>query len=175
MLSERSFQIYTFPQLPVHHPALPCIITTTFSNSVEVKGEGPNRWSLSDEQQLWRPAYLDRSHKQRAEPRDPWCHSSCYSTSVFLQRESTAHRVIVISVLYFFLSVLDSRLPEGMGMGGLGEKGRGIKKYTLAITKQSWGCTVQHRNILSNIVITIYGARWALELSGEHFVKYVTV
>ena len=30
-------------------------------------------------------------------------------------------------------------------MGGLGEKGEGIKKYRLIVIKQSWECEVQHR------------------------------
>ena len=39
-------------------------------------------------------------------------------------------------------------------MGRLGEKGEG--------------------DIVNNIVITMYGASWVLEISGEHFVKYMT-
>ena len=31
------------------------------------------------------------------------------------------------------------------GVRGLDEKGEGIKKYKLVVTKQSWGCKVQHR------------------------------
>ena len=35
-------------------------------------------------------------------------------------------------------------LPEGYGVGGMGEKGEGLVKYKVAVTKQSWGCEVQH-------------------------------
>ena len=28
------------------------------------------------------------------------------------------------------------------------------------------------RNMVNDIVITVYGARWVLEILGEHFVKY---
>ena len=31
------------------------------------------------------------------------------------------------------------------GNWGLGEKCEGIKKYKLVVTKQSWGCKVQHK------------------------------
>ena len=61
------------------------------------------------------------------------------------------------------------------GVGELGKKAEGSKKYKLAVTKQSQGCEVQHRNIVDNIVVTRCGARWVLEISGEHFVKHMTV
>ena len=31
------------------------------------------------------------------------------------------------------------------GFRGFGEKGEGIEKCRLVVTKQSWGCKVQHR------------------------------
>ena len=34
---------------------------------------------------------------------------------------------------------------RGGGMGRLGEKGEGIKKYKLVFIKSSWGCKIQHR------------------------------
>ena len=37
-------------------------------------------------------------------------------------------------------------LPERRGVGGLGERGEQIKKYKLAVTKQSQGYKIQHRN-----------------------------
>ena len=36
-------------------------------------------------------------------------------------------------------------LPDGRGIRVLNEIGEGIKKYKLAVTKQPWGCKVQHR------------------------------
>ena len=50
----------------------------------------------------------------------------------------------------------------GGGTGGPGERDKGIQKYKLAVTKQSEGYTVQHRNIVDNILITMYGVRWGL-------------
>lgn len=32
-----------------------------------------------------------------------------------------------------------------VGGGGLGERGEGVKKYNLAVTKWSQGCKVRHR------------------------------
>ena len=55
------------------------------------------------------------------------------------------------------------------------EKGEEIEKYKLEVTSS-------HRDVkhgipdrVSNIVITMYGARWVLDLSGKHFVKYTIV
>ena len=56
-------------------------------------------------------------------------------------------------------------VARGEGFGELGEKGEGIKKYKLIVTKQSWVCKVQLGNIVNDIVITVRGARWALEIS----------
>ena len=56
-------------------------------------------------------------------------------------------------------------------VGGLCEKGEGIKKYKLVVTKQSRGCKVQHRDIVSNVVISMCGARWVLDLLGESLHK----
>ena len=51
---------------------------------------------------------------------------------------------------------------------GLGGRGDEIKKYRLVLRKQSQGCKYSTGNIVNNIVITTYGARWVLEISGEH-------
>ena len=53
----------------------------------------------------------------------------------------------------------------------MGEKGEGIKKYELMVTKQSWDVKYRVRNIDNNIVIIVYGARWVLELLGESLNK----
>ena len=37
------------------------------------------------------------------------------------------------------------QLPDGKEVGGMGKKGKGIKKYKLDVTEQSWWCKVQHR------------------------------
>ena len=38
-----------------------------------------------------------------------------------------------------------STVARWQGVGRIGEKGEGIKKYKLVVTEQSWGCKVQHR------------------------------
>ena len=58
-------------------------------------------------------------------------------------------------------------MPEGRRAGELGEKGEGIKNYKLAATKQSWACKVG--NIVNNITITMYCARWVLKILGGLF------
>ena len=64
----------------------------------------------------------------------------------------------------------DWRLPEGRGIGELGEKGEGIKKYKLVVTKYRGG---KHSigNIVNDIVITVYGTRQVLDL----LIKYDNV
>ena len=60
---------------------------------------------------------------------------------------------------------------DGSRVGGLGEKGEGIKKFNLAVTKQSRGRKCSIGNTASSIVRTMHGARWALDLSGGSFSK----
>ena len=36
-------------------------------------------------------------------------------------------------------------VARGEGAWGLGGKGEGSEKYRLVVTKESWGCKVQHR------------------------------
>ena len=49
----------------------------------------------------------------------------------------------------------------------LGEKGEGIEKYRLVVTKQSWDVKSSTGNTVNNVVTPTYGARWALKPSGE--------
>ena len=44
-------------------------------------------------------------------------------------------------------------------MGGLGEKGEGIKKYKLTVTNSQEDVKYSMENIVNNIVITTYGVR----------------
>ena len=53
-------------------------------------------------------------------------------------------------------------MPEGWG---LNEKGKGIKKYRLVVTKICTEVKYSVGNAVSNIVVTMYGARWVLEIS----------
>ena len=48
----------------------------------------------------------------------------------------------------------------------MGEKGEGIRKYKLVVTVQLWGFKFTIRNVIHDI-ITMYGARWVLDLSGR--------
>ena len=48
----------------------------------------------------------------------------------------------------------------------MGESGEGIEKYRLVVTEWSWGLKYSIGNIVNNIVITIYGVRWVLDLLG---------
>ena len=60
--------------------------------------------------------------------------------------------------------------------GGLGEKGEGIKKHKLVVTKQlqnSHGEVNSIENIVNGIIITVHGAQWVLELVGKHFLSYI--
>ena len=40
-------------------------------------------------------------------------------------------------------SQIQGWFPGGKGMGGVGEKGEGVKKYKRVVTEQSWGCKIQ--------------------------------
>ena len=64
----------------------------------------------------------------------------------------------------------------GMRLLGLGEKGERDSDGQIGSYMNS------HRdveysagNIVSNVVITLYGASWALDLLGDHFVNYIKV
>ena len=49
----------------------------------------------------------------------------------------------------------------------MGIKGGGTEKYRLVVTKQSRDVKYGTGNIVSNNVITMYGARWVLDISGR--------
>ena len=55
---------------------------------------------------------------------------------------------------------------RGAGCGKLGETGEGIKKYKLPVIKQISHEDVRYSigNTVNNIVITLYGDRWLLDL-----------
>ena len=56
-------------------------------------------------------------------------------------------------------------MPDRIGVEGMGEKGKGIKKYKLAVTKQSLGTQYTATgNTVNDTVITMYAATWALEI-----------
>ena len=62
-------------------------------------------------------------------------------------------------------------VARGEGYRGLGEKGEGVEKL-----QNSHGDTKYSiENTVNNSMITMCGARWALEISGEHFMKYVII
>ena len=56
-------------------------------------------------------------------------------------------------------------IARGEGVRELGETVEGIKKHRLVITKLSWDVNYSIENIVNNIVITMHGTRWVLEIS----------
>lgn len=58
------------------------------------------------------------------------------------------------------------------GRWEMGKKGEGIKMYQLFVTELSWGCEVQHRNTVSNNLITMNGVRWERDLLDDHLLSY---
>ena len=64
-------------------------------------------------------------------------------------------------------------MPDGKGVRRMGEKGEGIKKYKLAITNSHRDIKCSIGNIVSNSIITMYGVKWVLDLSGDHLVSYI--
>ena len=61
------------------------------------------------------------------------------------------------------------------GVGGLDKKSEGMKKYKLEVTSGPGDVQYSLGIKVSSIVITMYGVRRVLELSGRNFVKYVIV
>lgn len=57
-------------------------------------------------------------------------------------------------------------MPEGRVLG-LGEK------YRLVVTSCPGDATDSLGHIVNNVVVTMCGARWVLEILEEHFVKYM--
>ena len=53
----------------------------------------------------------------------------------------------------------------------ISEKGEGIKRYRLVVKKQSQDIKYSIGNIVNHVVITLYEARWVLEI----FVKYMII
>ena len=51
-------------------------------------------------------------------------------------------------------------------VGEIGKKVEGIKKYKLVVTNSHRDVKYSIRNTVNNILITMYGVRWILDLSG---------
>ena len=64
-----------------------------------------------------------------------------------------------------------------LGVGGVEDWVKNVKE----LRSRNWdlqivtGIKYSIGNIVDNIVVTVYGARWALDTLGEQFVKYLTV
>ena len=58
-------------------------------------------------------------------------------------------------------------VTRGKGVRELDEKGEGIKTYKLVVTNSHGDMKYSTRNIVSDIVITVYSARWILEILGK--------
>ena len=54
-------------------------------------------------------------------------------------------------------------VARGVGLGGLGERGEGIKKDKLVVKKCHGNVSINTGNVVSTI-ITMYGARCVLEI-----------
>ena len=52
---------------------------------------------------------------------------------------------------------------------------KGLRSTNLVITNSHRNIKYSAGTIVNNVVITMYGARWALELSEDHFVNYIIV
>ena len=69
----------------------------------------------------------------------------------------------------------------GRGVGGLGEKGERISSTKKYLQNSKGNIQYSTRNIVNNIVVTMYGARWVFELSGwsdgesHHFINNYTI
>ena len=58
----------------------------------------------------------------------------------------------------------------------MGEKGEGIKKYKLPLIKIVRNVKYSIGNIVSNIVITMYGVRWYMVTYwGDRFLCYINI
>ena len=51
-----------------------------------------------------------------------------------------------------------------MGRGELGEKGEGIEKYSLVVKNSHGGLKYNIGDIVSNILIAVYGTGWVLAI-----------
>lgn len=45
----------------------------------------------------------------------------------------------------------------------------------MVVTTQSGDVKYSTRNVVTTVAITVYGARWEIEISGDHFVKYMVI
>lgn len=64
-------------------------------------------------------------------------------------------------------------MPEGRGVGGLGGKGEGIENYKCVVTNQSCDIECSVGSVANDIATIVCGARWVLEIPGDHFEKYM--
>ena len=62
--------------------------------------------------------------------------------------------------------------PVGRGWS---KKGKGMERYRLVVTNSHEDVKCSTGNIVSNIVIAKYGARWGLELSMDYFLNYIVI
>ena len=60
---------------------------------------------------------------------------------------------------------------EGLWVAWLSEKDEGIKKHYFGSYKLVTDVKYSRRNIVTNVVTTMYGARWELEFSRGSFCK----
>lgn len=63
-------------------------------------------------------------------------------------------------------------LPDGKGLGGLGERGDRIKAHQVAVTKYSREVKYSTGSTGNAIVTATCGVRWGLDPSGGPLVRY---
>ena len=59
-------------------------------------------------------------------------------------------------------------------MGKIGKRDQEIETSTYILNK-SWGLIHSMKNMVSNIVITLYGGEWLLHYAGDHFIIYASI
>ena len=66
-------------------------------------------------------------------------------------------------------------VARGRGFGGLSVKGEEREKCRLVVTNCCGDVKYSIWTPVNNIIVTTYGARLALEIPGEHLVKYMII
>ena len=68
-----------------------------------------------------------------------------------------------------------SKKSEGRGLGGWVKNVKGLRSTNWQSQNSHADVKSSRGNVVNGIVITKYGARWVLEVSGDHFVNYLIV
>ena len=66
-------------------------------------------------------------------------------------------------------------MPEGRSLGDWVRKVKGLRSTDGQSQNSHEDVKYSTGNIVSSVAISMYGASWVLEISGEYFVEYVIV